>query len=107
MTRDINQWVYDGEDGMSLNFANNNPRWTETTSKVFNEQLGCVPPVRQNSYGFMVGECYDYRNKQNQYACFMRVEINKKIRYFGRILPINPYSPMDFKTEILSQFKGR
>jgi hypothetical protein len=103
MTRDINTWVYDGEGGMIDNYDKNSPLWTETTETVYNEQLDCLPPIRQGSYAFMVGECYDRRDKQNQYAAFVMVEINKKRRFFGKILSVNMFSPFDYKAEILNQ----
>ena len=34
--------------------------WTETTSEVFYEMLGCLPPALMLGSGFLVGEPYDH-----------------------------------------------
>jgi len=34
--------------------------WTETTSEVFYDMLGCLPPAAMIGNGFLVGEPYDH-----------------------------------------------
>ena len=103
MTRNLNTWVYDGEGGIDDNYNKNLPLWTETTEKVYGEQLECLPPIRQASEAFMVGECYDYKDGHSQYAAFVMVKINHIRRFFGRIAPLYLFSVIEYKNEVLNQ----
>ena len=94
--RDINEWPYDGVDGMEANFNANNGLWVETTEDTYYDQLGCVPPKCMKDNAFMVGECYT----GNSYAAF--VEVNG--RFFGKICSVITFRPDWFTKEIKEQF---
>jgi hypothetical protein len=102
MTRDINQWPYQGDDGMEQNYRKGIKAWTETTETAYDDQLGCLPPIRWKSRAFMVGECFTHRESDgaSMYAAFMEVDG----RFFGRIVALKEFDPAAFLSEIKSQF---
>lgn len=34
--------------------------WKQTTEERYWDMLGCVPPIAQKGFGFLVGEAYDH-----------------------------------------------
>jgi len=96
MARDINQWVYSGEDGLTANFISGKDVWVETTRKTYNDQIGCVPPIRMSGNCFLVGEPYTF----NIYATFVQVED----RYFDCFKNIKTFNPNIYRQEIEKQF---
>ena len=95
-TRDINQWPYNGNDGMTANFKANNGLWVETIEKTFYDQLECVPPKAMKGNAFAVGECYS----GNSYAMFVEVDE----RFFGKICGILTFNSAKYTEEIKNQF---
>ena len=96
MSRDINRWPYDGEDGMVANFKSNNGLWVETTERVFWDQLECVPPKAMKGDAFMVGECHS----NNCYAVFIEVDE----RFFGKICGVLTFNVIKYTEEVKNQF---
>jgi len=97
--RKITDWPYDGEIGsMDYNFKNKINSWTETTEETYWEQLGCVPPLKQTGYGFVVGEQYG----GGCYACF--IHIPQHDRYFGRIMLPSHFDMWENREQIRYQF---
>ncbi len=100
--RDINQWPYNGEDGMSANFRAGNNLWIETNLESYWNQLECLPPIRQNNTVFMVGECYTHRESDGAscYAAFIEYDG----RYFGKINALKDFDYNKYIQEIIKQF---
>ena len=104
--RNKNDWPYNGSDGMIENYSLQNGRWTECNEDHYENQLECVPPLRQNHSSFMVGEEYGWKeengNSYSTYACFVQV----KGRYFGKIIGEKDYNPDILQKEIFIQYFG-
>jgi hypothetical protein len=70
--------------------------WKQTTEEVYNNMLGCVPPIRMAGNAFMVGECMTYSKGGAIYDLF--IGINR--RYYRRPALLSSWNPAEYMKEI-------
>ena len=94
----IHHWPY---HDMLQNYADHTNDWRETDQKVFDDQLGCVPPIKWDGGFFMVGKCYTIDSGGRVYAVFGKVAG----RYFGRLSHIKHFDPQKYTAQICAQYR--
>jgi len=100
MTRNIDKWPY--PDPIDTLYEKGDPAWTEVSERIYDDQMGCVPPIRMRGNAFMVGECARHDRNGAIYAAF--VELSG--RYFARLAPLYTFDPAKYTFEIIRQLEG-
>lgn len=103
MTRDINKWIYNGDDGIEANYRKGLNIWVETNESCYVDQLECVPPFVMKRNAFMVGEAYTHDKIRYIPVHAAFVEING--RYFGKLCKITEFNVENFEAQIRKQFE--
>lgn len=93
----LDAWPY---PDMEEFYERRSNEWRETILETYDNQLGCVPPVRMNGGFFMVGEQFTADVGGCVYAVFGEVQG----RYFGRLSHLQNFDPDRYVTEINAQF---
>jgi hypothetical protein len=93
----IDAWPY---PEIHVRWKKGDPSWREVSARIFDDQLGVLPPRIFKKNAFLIGEDHTHSRTDVIYTCF--AEVNG--RFFGRDVGEREFDPDKFRAEIVAQF---